>query len=150
MRAMATECAERNLRAVSFSPQRHATSAWTSAVALPLSDSRTKPLTSARTAPDGAGDSRLDVPNLQDSAKRRRGEHARQRQTVLHRGCAGYRQRHEHTNHRRFWGEGSGLTLEVTGAPRWRSRRRRHMPARPVDRKVRPLAQKVYFARKYS
>jgi len=30
-----------------------------------------------------------------------------------------------------------GLTLKVTGAPRWRSRARRHEPARPVDRKVR-------------
>jgi hypothetical protein len=29
------------------------------------------------------------------------------------------------------------LTLKVTGAPRRRSRERRHEPARPVDRKVR-------------
>ena len=35
-------------------------------------------------------------------------------------------------------GSNSGLTLKVTGAPRRCSRTRRHLPARPVDRRVRP------------
>src|SRR5690349_19925424 len=33
-------------------------------------------------------------------------------------------------------GSNSGLTLPVTGAPRRSSRARRHVPARPIDRRV--------------